>query len=238
MLHTKQAITERSVPKQFLKYEPVRDTYILSLCKGKKVLHIGASDWPYTKEKYDRGLLLYKRIGEVSSEQLGLDLDQEASDFLNNEQIPNSKIVVMDMNKIQDLDFEPEVIVFGETLEHLMNLGTALENIKSVMTEGTKLIISVPNTYHFLNFVYAFFRREHQHPDHSVAFTYKTLSQLLEKADFTIEDFSFTRLESSSDMHQLNLKGKIMLLLVRFFVVISPMFAETLMVTVVKNNRN
>lgn len=227
-------ITDRGIPKEHLKYIPVRDTYILELCKEKKVLHIGASDWPYTEEKYERGCLLYERIGKVASEQLGLDLDQEASDFLNAKQIQNSRIVVLDMNALQTLEFKPDVIIFGETLEHLMNLEVALENIKSIMNEETKLVISVPNAFHFLNFVYGLFRKEHQHPDHSVAFTYKTLTQLLGKVGFQVNDFSFTRLESSSETKYLNRKGKIMLGLIRAFVFISPVFSETLMVTAKK----
>jgi len=228
-------ITDRTIPKEFLKYIPSRDTYLLELCKGNKVLHIGASDWPYTKERYERGDLLYERIGKVASEQLGVDLDQEASDFLNEKKIPNSRIEVLDMNELHELSFRPDVIIFGETLEHLMNLGVSLKSIKSIMGEETKLVISVPNSFHFLNFVYALFRKEHQHPDHSVAFTYKTLTQLLGKAELKVKDFAFTCLESSSDTQYLNWKGKVMLGIIRIFTVISPVFAETLMVTATKN---
>lgn len=227
-------ITDRSIPKKFLKYVPARDSYVLDMCRGKKVLHTGASDWPYTKEKYERGQLLYERIGKVAKEQLGIDLDKEASDFLNSKNIPNSRITVLDLNHLQKLKFKPDVIIFGETLEHLMNLGIALDSLRSVMGKNTKLIISVPNSFHFINFVYALFKKEHQHPDHSVAFTYKTLTQLVEKAGLKTDDFAFTRLESSSETQHLNWKGKIMLQLVRVFVSISPLFAETLLLTATK----
>lgn len=224
-------ITDRTIPKKFLQYTPLRDEYILSLCKEKRVLHIGASDWPYTEDQLQRGNLLYARIGEVASEQLGLDLDAEASELLNSKHIPNSRIVVADMNEVQTLDFQPDVIIFGETLEHLMNLETAIRNMKSVMNEDTKLVISVPNAFHFINFVYAFFRREHQHPDHSVAFTHKTLTQLLGKNALHVDDFTFTFLDSSARPEYLNWKGKLMYIIERIMVRISPLFAETLLVT-------
>ena len=230
MKNATQVIIDRSIPRNFLCYVPKRDEYILDLCKGKKVLHIGASDWPYTEQQLERGNLLYARIGEVASRQLGLDFDREASEFLNSKKIPNSEIIVADMNELQDLDFQPDVIVFGETMEHLMNLEVALSNMKRVMGDSTKLIISVPNAFHFINFVYAFFRREHQHPDHSVAFTYKTLTQLLGKNKLTVVDFRFTFLNSSSRLQHLNWKGKIMYFVERVIVRISPLFAETLLV--------
>lgn len=227
-------ITDRSIPKAFLKHIPLRDSYILKLCSGKRVLHIGASDWPYTKEQLERGNLLYARIGEVATEQLGLDLDKEASELLNAEKIPNSRIVVGDMNEMQELNFQPDVIIFGETMEHLMNLEVALSNMKKVMKNDTKLVISVPNAFHFINFVYALFRREHQHPDHSVAFTYKTLTQLLGKNELIVSDFIFTFLDSSSRIQYLNWKGKIMYGIERLMVRISPLFAETLLVVAEK----
>ena len=138
------------------------------------------------------------------------------------------------MNELHHLEFDPDIIVFGETLEHLMNLKTALTNIKKVMRTNTMLLISVPNAFYFMNFVYALFRKEHQHPDHSVAFTYKTLIQLLGKNDLAVQDFGFTFLEISTDTSIMNWRGKTMYLLVRLMARISPVFAETLIVRVKK----
>ena len=227
-------IFDRTIPSKFLQYIPNRDTHIVNLCKGKKVLHIGASDWPFTKERWERGNLLYVRIGEVAEKQLGIDITEEGSEFLNAKHIPNSRILVRNMNKLQDLDFSPDIIIFGDTLEHLMNLETALSSLKKVMQKNTALLISVPNAFSFVNFLYALFRKEHQHPDHSVAFTYKTLTQLLNKNNFVVQDFGFTFLEISLDTDILNWKGKAMYALVRFMARISPVFAETLMVVVKK----
>ena len=229
-----EEIFDRIIPKKFLRYIPNRDTHIVDMCRGKHVLHVGASDWPFTKERWERGDLLYFRIGEVAAEQIGIDMSKEGSEFLNGKHIPNSQIVVRDMNELHDLEFDPDIIVFGETLEHLMNLKTALTNIKKVMGTNTMLIISVPNAFYFMNFVYALFRKEHQHPDHSVAFTHKTLIQLLGKNVLAVQDFGFTFLEISTDTSIMNWRGKTMYLLVRLMARISPVFAETLIVSVKK----
>jgi len=225
---------DRSIPKKFLKFTKNRDEHIVNLCTNKNVLHIGATDSPFTKERWERGDLLYVRIGENASSQLGIDLAEVESEFLNSKNVRNSKILVRDMNQLQELEFTADLIIFSDTLEHLMNLETAITNLKRIMGRETVLVITVPNTLFFMNFVYAFFKKEHQHPDHSVGFTYKTLTQLLSKNNLNIEDFHFTFLEISSDIKLLNWKGKIMYVLVRLMTKISPLFAETLMVAVKK----
>lgn len=219
------------IPKSFLRIEPSRDQYILEKCKKQRVLHIGASDWPHTREKFERGSLLYARLGGVVAEQVGIDLDEDASKFLNQQHVRNSRIRIIDMNETHTLNFCPDVVIFGETLEHLMNLEIALTNLKKVMQADTVLIISVPNAFSFSNFVYTLFGREHQHPDHNVAFTYKTLTRLLEKTDFHVIDFSFTFLAPAS-LGRRNWKGKIMDAAVWLATKVSPAFAPNLLATV------
>ena len=209
-------------------YTPHRDAFLLERCKGKKVLHIGACDWPYTSEKLKAGNLLFAKIDGVAKEQIGIDLDKDSADFINTKKWKASKIIVADMNNLQDIDFQPDVIIFGETLEHLMNLETALSNLKKVMSDETDLIISVPNAVHFLSFIYGILGYEHQHPDHKVAFTYKTLKQLLEFNNFKIDTLKFTWLTGS--IKTLNWKGKFTFYLSRPFSRLFPMFSGNILV--------
>ncbi len=184
---------------------PNRDKFILKKCNNKKVLHIGCTDWPYTKHRLDTDNLLYAKIDAVCSEQLGLDLDEDGAQLLNEMDFSKSHIEIKDMNTMSDLDFAPEVIVFGETLEHLLNAGVAFDNLKQAMSEDTELIISVPNAYYVRNFVYGLLGREYQHPDHSLAFTYKTLKQLTGKVGLTVSESYFSHLPPVG----LNWKGKV-----------------------------
>ena len=226
-----------SMPKKEVyrkQFTPHRDTYILSQCEKRRVLHIGAADWPFTQEKYDDGSLLYKQIDSIALEQLGVDSDEESVALLNSLDFENSNILVQDFNTPLNIEFIPERIILGETLEHLMNLEIALSNLKKLMGEETILIISVPNATYALNFAYALFGSENQHPDHSVAFTYKTLSQLLEKNDFKIQHFLFTTL--SSDTKRLNWKGRFSHSFGRIIGTMFPMLAPNLLVVVMKNN--
>ena len=222
-----------SIPVKHLKLSDERDDYVLTVCAGKKVLHIGATDHPFTEKKYGNNQLLYVKLGEVVSEQIGIDNDEKSSNFLNNKSVPNSKIVFADMNEVQRFNFSPDVIIFGETLEHLMNLQTSIESLKNLMSQDTIMVISVPNALSFQNFMYALRGKELQHPDHSVAFTYKTLVQLLKKNQLQITDFSFTFLDSTN-AYGLNWKGKFARLCIGFMTKISPVFAPGLIITVKK----
>lgn len=191
------------------KFLKSRDEYIIDECKGKRVLHIGATDWPYTQEKLEQGNLLYSALDAVVASQIGIDLDEDSARVLNDLNFKNSHIEIFDMNKLNDFHATVDVIIFGETIEHVVNPGTALENLKQVMGNDTKLIITTPNAYALRNFINALKGKEHQHFDHSISFTYKTLTQLLGKCGFEVEDFIFTHLHDSENTSGLNWKGKI-----------------------------
>jgi len=173
-----------------------RDSIICSLCKNKKVLHIGATDSPYTEDKFKNGLLLHTQLMQCSSEVYGIDIDQKAISFLQSQGISN--ITYHDMNYVKNLDYTPDVIIFGEIIEHLQNLQLALTTLKSIMTPETKLIISTPNLLSILSFMSSFLlNREWIHEDHKVGFTYGLLNQLLVANNLQVETFYFTYLPLS-----------------------------------------
>ncbi len=160
-----------------------RDEKLLEYCKWKKVLHIWASDSPYTVQKFNgqMGAFLYREIDKVCAEQVGVDLDQASVDFLNSkkEELTSSRSICLDMNQFWDLDYEPDVIIFGEVIEHLMNLETALTNLKKVMKKDTLLIISTPNCFSFDAIIANLLGYELFHPDHKVYFSHRMLTHLL-----------------------------------------------------------
>ncbi|MFW5704362.1 MAG: class I SAM-dependent methyltransferase [Nanoarchaeota archaeon] len=178
-------------------YTENRDKYILKICKNKKVLHIGACDAPYTKIKEKQKSLLYLKISKVCKEQLGIDLDKKSIEYLNNKKLKNSKIKYVNMNNLEKINFKPEVIVFGETIEHLMNLQTALENIKKIMTEDTLLLVSTPNSNFIFRILEGIRGKVTEHEDHNVLFNYKTLEQLFRKTKFKVLDKKFTFLDNN-----------------------------------------
>lgn len=223
-------------PKNF---SPSRNKVILDYCKWKKVLHIWACDAPYTKEKYnwDMWPLLYREIDKICSYQLWIDLDKESIQFLNSKksEFKNSKIDFFDMNKLEDLDFEPDIIIFGEVIEHLMNLEIALTNLKKVMSDDTLLIISTPNAYHVLHQINAILWFENMHEDHKVYFSYWYLQNLLKYNWIKIEKWFFTFLDYNKNI--LNWKWKIMIFFAeKIFCKLFPSTSSVLLVITKKND--
>lgn len=219
------------------KFYSSRDKRIIELCKEKKVLHIGPCDWPYTQEKIDRDILLYARIDDVCSEQLGLDIDQESIELLESKKYKKSRIIHHDMNEALDLDFIPDIIIFGETIEHLTNVGVAFDSLKKFMGPKTQMIISTPNAYAVNNFLNGFFGKEYQHPDHSVLFSQQTLTQMCNKNNLQVLTTDFSVLDSALG-RKLNLKGKVVGFITHKIGHIFPMLAPTLLFTVQLSNKN
>jgi 2-polyprenyl-3-methyl-5-hydroxy-6-metoxy-1,4-benzoquinol methylase len=199
----------------------LRDEYFADYCRNKKVLHIGACDAPFTREKLADGLLLHSRLSHSAAEVVGLDVDTDAIDYLRENGIGN--IMHLDMNDINKIDFEPDVIIFGETIEHLENIRTGLSNIIAAMNENTHLLISTPNALSLLNVFNAFFRKEHCHPDHVVNFTPTTLVQCLARNNLVVEEINFTFLNRK----RLSVFKQIW----RKLALIFPWYSETLIVS-------
>lgn len=171
-------------------YAQTRDELMLQYCVGKSVLHIGATDAPYTEQKLNEGLLLHAKLCKVSGNVLGIDIDTDAINFLKTKGFDN--IIEFNMDKIESLDFKPEIIIFGETIEHLMNLETSLSTLKSIMSDKTLLLISTPNALYINNTVNAMLYKECLHPDHKINFTYGTLHNLLVANGFAVEKTFFS----------------------------------------------
>lgn len=210
--------------KHFTKF---RDDYIVNQCKSKKVLHIGSCDWPYAEEKFKKGTLLHQKIQKVCKDQLGIDLDKESIAYLKKNGIDNIKY--FDMNKVEKLDYKPDIIIFGETIEHIMNLETGLNNLKKIMTNDTKMIITTPNADAAYRIYMSLRGYEIQHPDHNVIFTYKTLEQLVKKLDFKVVGRKFT----FKNNENIKFKDRILYFIGSQF----PMFSSTLICVVKKNEK-
>lgn len=176
--------------KKHTQFKKTRDEVLLEYCAGKKVLHIGATDSPYTEQKFSDNLLLHTKIQKEASELLGIDIDKDSIDFLCKKGVNN--IIEFNMNNLKELNFEPDVIIFGETIEHLMNQEIALSILKKSMNKDTKLLVSTPNAMWLNKIIDTFNFQETQHTDHKMIFSYATIKNLFETNGFIIESVYFT----------------------------------------------
>ncbi len=169
-----------------------RVSYICNLCQGKKVLHLGATDAPVTKEAMGSGRLLHILLNDICQQLVGLDISIEMINWLESQHgIKNIKYG--NIEKAEDYPHgEFDYIVAGEILEHLSNPGNALDAIRRNIKPNTKLIITVPNAYSFKGFVRAVGKHELIHPDHTLHHSPYTLKALLERHGFSVDSyFSF-----------------------------------------------
>jgi len=169
---------------------------IKSISRGKKVLHLGCTNYPYTQLAIDGDALLHNELESVASELFGFDYDQEGIDILT--ALGSTNLYRADLEKLDevDLDIKFDVIIAGEIIEHLNNPGLFLNGIQRFMNAESELIITTINAYCALRFATYALRgkggtNEPVHPDHVYYFSYRTLKLLVERAGLTVKDFYF-----------------------------------------------
>ncbi|HBS41511.1 MAG TPA: hypothetical protein DEA26_02435 [Oceanospirillales bacterium] len=197
---------------------PSRDEYLIRLCAAKNVLHIGACDAPYTRSKKETGLLLHEKISAVANEVVGIDIDQEAIALMQSYGFDN--VIHFDMNCLDELSFRPDVVIFGETIEHLKDFSSTFGNIRKVMQDNAVLVITTPNAFYFSNFIKALKGYESNHPEHTVFFSPRTLDYMLSSSGFEVTQRTFSFLDRKKERWPMRLKKT---LLMRF-----PLLCETL----------
>lgn len=160
------------------------------------MLHLGCTNWPYTKQAIDDDMLLHFAIASQAEELHGLDFDQEGIDALARCGITN--LYRGDLETLDEVPIEQtfDVIVGGEIIEHLNNPGLFLNGIQRFMTSESKLVITTINAYGALRyFVYGLRgkggKAEPVHPDHVAYYSYSTLKLLVERAGLVMDDFCF-----------------------------------------------
>jgi SAM-dependent methyltransferase len=179
------------------KFELVqRVDFIKKSCEGKTVLHLGCTNFPYTKDSIEKKMLLHFELEKVASELFGFDFDQEGLDILK--AADGKNLFRADLEKLKEVPLSKtfDVIIAGEMIEHLSNPGLFLEGIRRFMNPETNLVITTINAYCAMRFMIYGLRgnggkNEPVHPDHVAYYSYKTLGLILERADLRVKNFYF-----------------------------------------------
>lgn len=169
-----------------------RDSFLCELCKGKRVLHLGATDAPETEAAIRQGRMLHFKLRDVASCLVGMDNNQGMIDYLR-EKHGVSDIRYGDIEVVGDYPRESfDVAVVGEILEHLSNPGRALDALRSNLADGATVVVTVPNAYALKGFLRACAGHEFIHPDHTLHHSLHTLQAMLFRHGFVVERaFSF-----------------------------------------------
>jgi|TARA_Y100000310_G_scaffold309167_1_gene353028 hypothetical protein len=131
--------------------------------------------------------VLKSKINELNSKWVGFDY-KPRNKGINEWNLDNSIP--------KNIDVNPDCILLLEVLEHLLNPGMALNNIRKASKSGTYLIISTPNPYwsvirikFFFKGVFPMFTNEDMDNNHHVFVVWPhVLYKLLKNNDFEILD--------------------------------------------------
>jgi 2-polyprenyl-3-methyl-5-hydroxy-6-metoxy-1,4-benzoquinol methylase len=82
-----------------------------------------------------------------------------------------------------------DIFLAADVVEHLSNVGLFLSGVRSMMGAEDRLLITTPSAYSMKRMLsMALGRREHVHSDHTAYFSISTLTQILGRYDFQIEE--------------------------------------------------
>jgi hypothetical protein len=173
-----------------------RVDFIKQACEKKRVLHLGCTNFPYTKDAIEKDMLLHFELGDIAAELYGFDFDDEGLEILRSS--GSNHLFKADLENLDTVDLNDkfDVIIAGEIIEHLTNPGRFLTGIKRFMNAETKLIITTVNAYCAMRFlIYGLRghggRNEPVHPDHVSYFSYNTIKVMIEKNGLEMREFYF-----------------------------------------------
>ncbi len=166
---------------------------ILEKVRGKRVLHIGATNCPYHVEKAKDGELLHQKIKKVCKSIVGMDYARNAIKDLKKygvDDIYFGDIIKGEYDE-QITTKNYDVILFTDVIEHLDNPGTALQNIRFLCNPDTTVIITAPNAWSIIHVLNHFKREEVVHPDHRFWPSKGTMDVLLSGNGFEVVAFQY-----------------------------------------------
>jgi SAM-dependent methyltransferase len=173
-----------------------RVRHIVERCRGRRVLHLGCTNWPYTEGSLRDGSLLHFELQKVAGELWGLDQDRAGLGLLAAQGV--DRLVEGNLERLEDLSLDAsfDVVLAGEIIEHLSNPGRFLAGVRRLMGPETLLLLTTINAYGGMRIVmYALRgqggRLEPVHPDHVAYYSCSTLQVLLGRHDLRVDRILF-----------------------------------------------
>jgi hypothetical protein len=183
------------IPYSYNQAIPDRVSFLRDLANGKKVLHLGCLDHlPLIDDKVKRRQWLHKELTEVASACIGIDIDEETSNYVK-AKYGCSNILLGDFTSHKF----PEVMadhwdyaILGELLEHIDNpvafLAAIRNNYAGIIN---KIVITVPNAWNRTAIRGALESKEIINSDHRYWFTPYTLSKVMHHAGIELDEIYF-----------------------------------------------
>lgn len=172
-----------------------RTNLLVNIVRGKKIIDLGCADHLEVIDlKIRNNTWLHKRLCETAEFCLGIDINEKAIEYIKS--LGYKDVLYCDILKDKELILSQnnnyDILVAGETLEHIDNPVLFLKTLRELYKENIDyLLISVPNAFAIKNFVSVFNHLEFINTDHRYYFTPYTLAKILVISGFTPIEFWF-----------------------------------------------
>ena len=174
-----------------------RDAFLADLVRGKRVLDLGAADALHVELHRETGLWLHATLAAAAAECVGIDADAAAVERLRAE---GYDMRCGDVEAL-DLGAQFDVIVAGELIEHVRNVGRFLDSAARHLAPDGRLVLTTPNAFslHAQPGPLAPLRRTRGiNPTHVAWYCRTTLRQALEISGWEVVEQHFCASPSST----------------------------------------
>ena len=163
-----------------------KDDLLVELARGRCVLDLGCVDHD-SDEALARGdEWLHARLQSVAKKLVGVDLLATDVEALN---ARGFDIRVADVESLQ-LGEQFDLIVAGDLIEHLSNIGQFLDSVSRHMHDESVFVVTTPNPFNIEQFAQALFRNKILvNPEHTVWIDPRVMHELISRSPLEIVNF-------------------------------------------------
>jgi len=184
--------------------EVTRIDFLVHLCNQKRIIHVGCTDHiSLIDEKIRNNQWLHKLLTDVSSECIGVDINEESINYVHKLGYHNVIYGDITVSKLPEITSKNwDYLIMGEILEHVDNPVSFLKDIKNNYRESIdKIVITVPNILSL--FYYNKMRKgfEFINTDHRYWFSPYTILKVIIQSGIIPTDISYCNRMPLSKYH-------------------------------------
>ncbi|HEY1368715.1 MAG TPA: methyltransferase domain-containing protein [Gaiellaceae bacterium] len=177
-----------------------RTEVVLGLVRGRRVIDLGFVDEGQMTAKRERRSWLHELVRNAAREAVGIDADADGVARARTLGFDAHAADVENAASLRSLELEPaDVVIAGELLEHLDLPGAFLEAVKALVVPGGVLVLTTPNAHGLTNVLAGLAGRELVNADHVAWLSWRTLTTLLGRHGWRLDELAFYRLPPAAN---------------------------------------